>query len=197
MKKDLAVKVNVNLNVGIEKAVFQQDFVDAPLPKKAPAYSNIQEISLEEKLFPINQAIELVGHKPLKINTSYIGYAVKRIMKNDLLAPTYRHPLSGFKSAINNGHRLNWCNAIADFGEYFGIELLKDDEVFLFDKKKTSEEVLVQHYWAGIKLYKAVDISEIRARVKASNLDAKSKKLLMGMIVDACEKFVIFSSVYH
>ena len=174
MKKDLAVKVSVCLNVGIEKAVFQQGFVDAPLPKKAPVYPNIQGVCLEEKLFSIDQVIE-----------------------RDLLPPTYRHPLSGFKSAINNGHRLNWCNAIADFGEYFGIELLKDDEVFLFDKKKTSEEVLVQHYWAGVKLYKAVDISEIRARVKASNLDTKSKKLLMGMIVDACEKFVMFSSVYH
>ena len=174
MKKNLEVKVNVCLNVGIEKAVFQQGFVDAPLPKKAPAYPSIQEMFLEEKLFSIDQVIE-----------------------KDLLATTYRHPLSGFKSIINNGHRLNWCNVIADFGEYFEIELLRDDEVFLFDKKKTSEEVLVQHYWAGVKLYKAIDISEIRARVKASKLDAKNKKLLMGMIVDTCEKFVMFSSVYH
>ena len=196
MKKDLEVRVNVGLGIGIEKAVFQQGFVDAPLPKKAPVYPNIREISLENKLFPIDQVIKLMGRRSLKINAAYTGYAVERLMGKGLLKPVYRHPLSEL-AAINNGHRHSWCNAIVDFGAYFGIELLKDDEIFLFDKKKTSEEVLVETYCSGVKVYKPVDITTIRARVKASNLDTKIKKTLMGMIIDACEKFVMYSSVYH
>ena len=189
MKKDLEARVNVGLGIGIKKAVFQQGFV--------PAYPNIRKVSLENKMFPIDQAIKLVGRRPLKIDAAYTGYAVECLMEKSLLKPVYRHPLSGFESAVDNGHRMSWCSAIADFGEYFGIELLKDDEVFLFDKKKTSEEILVQHYWGSVKVYKPVDIATIRARIKASNLDTKSRKTLMGMIIDACEKFVMFSSVYH